>query len=98
MPTQRQRIATPTIPHMTLRRRVWYARLQVPEVLRALPGRSILIRTNGHQDLALAVPVARRIVEEWREDIAKARGLKATLTAERAGRYMLPTMRPLPAP
>lgn len=98
MPSTRPRLATLTVPYMTQRRRVWYARLQVPEVLRALLGRSVLIRTTGHQDLAQAMPVARRIIEEWREDIAKAQGLKATLMAERAGRYMLPTMRPTPAP
>jgi integrase len=75
-------MATITLPHLTQRRRVWYARLQVPEALRLLVGKSVLIQTTGHTDPLKAAEVARRIVAGWKRDLDEARGIRREIVAE----------------
>lgn len=77
-------MATVTLPHLTKRRRLWYARLQVPEALKILMGKSVLIQTTGHTDPIRASEVARKIVAGWQRDLDRARGIKREIAAEDA--------------
>src|SRR6185312_1470711 len=60
-------------PHLTLRRRVYFARVTVPVDVRTVIGRNIFIASTGERDPHRAYLKAVPMIAEWKARIETAR-------------------------
>jgi integrase len=61
--------------HLIKKRRVWYARMMVPEDCHIGIGKRVLVKSTGRKDRIEAALAARPIVAAWKADIARVRSL-----------------------